>query len=259
MARPSPASLRWTLLLAVALLALVLRLVYIRQISHAPFSDLRIGDAEAYHNWALRIADGQWLGDGVFYQAPLYPYFLAAVYKVFGDGATMIRFIQAVIGAGSCVLLAAAGMALFGAWGAIAGALLAIYPSAIFLDGLLEKSVLVSFFTAALLYLLSDRHARFREFLAGVALGLLSLTRENALLLAVPVLAWFLIGASSGGGSLSRRLRARAAARRRAQLRGRRRISAHHVAVRSELLHRQSRRRARSLRSARPRARQCGR
>ena len=187
------ASLRLTLLLAVALLALVLRLVYIRQISHAPFSDLRIGDAEAYHHWALRIADGQWLGDGVFYQAPLYPYFLAAVYKVFGDGATMIRFIQAVIGAGSCVLLAAAGMALFGRWGAIAGALLAIYPPAIFLDGLLEKSVLVSFFTVALLYLLSDRHVRFREFLAGVALGLLSLTRENALLLAIPVLVWFLI------------------------------------------------------------------
>ncbi len=193
MARPSPASLRWTPLLAVALLALVLRLVYIRQISQAPFSDLRIGDAEAYHNWALRIAGGQWLGDGVFYQAPLYPYFLAAVYKVFGDGPTMIRFIQAVIGAGACALLAAAGMALFGARGAIAGALLAVYPSAIFLDGLLEKSVLVSFLTVALLYLLSDRHARFREFLAGVALGLLSLTRENALLLAIPVLAWFLI------------------------------------------------------------------
>ena len=187
------ASLRWTLLLSVALLALVLRLIYIRQISHAPFSDLRFGDAEAYHNWALRIADGQWLGDGVFYQAPLYPYFLAAVYKVFGDGATMIRFIQAVIGTVSCVLLASAGIALFGSWGAVAGVLLAIYPSAIFLDGLLEKSVLVSFFTVTLLYLLSDRHARFREFFAGVALGLLSLTRENALLLAIPVLAWFLI------------------------------------------------------------------
>jgi len=184
---------RSTLLLAVALLALVLRLVYITQISQAPFSYLRIGDAEAYHLWALRIANGQWLGDGIFYQAPLYPYFLALVYKVFGDGATMIRFVQAIIGAGSCVLLAAAGMALFGARGAIAGALLAIYPSAIFLDGLLEKSVLVSFFTAALLYLLADRQIRFREFLAGVALGLLSLTRENALLLAIPVLAWFLI------------------------------------------------------------------
>ena len=113
-------------MLAVGLLALVLRLVYIWQISHAPFFDLRLGDAEAYHQWALRIANGDWIGEGVFYQAPLYPYFLAIVYKVFGDGPTMVRFIQAVVGAGSCVLLAAAGMALFGKYGAIAGALLAI-------------------------------------------------------------------------------------------------------------------------------------
>ena len=187
-------SRQWNLLLSVALLALVLRLVYIRQISHAPFFDLRIGDAKAYHQWALRIVDGGWLGEGVFYQAPLYPYFLAVVYKVLGNSTAMVRFIQAVIGTGSCALLAAAGMALFGEYGAVAGLLLAIYPPAIFLDGLLEKSTLVSFFTAALLYLLSIGRARSREFLAGVVLGLLSLTRENALLLALPVLSWLLIG-----------------------------------------------------------------
>jgi tetratricopeptide (TPR) repeat protein len=185
---------RWTLLLAVALVALVLRLVYIWQISHAPFASLRLGDARAYHQWALRIAQGDWLGQDVFYQAPLYPYFLAAVYQVFGDGAAMVRFTQAVVGAGSCMLLASAGMALFGSRGAVAGLLLAVYPPAIFLDGLLEKSALVTFFTAALLYLLSARHVRGRALLAGAVLGLLSLTRENALLLAVPVVSWFLIG-----------------------------------------------------------------
>ena len=190
---PRGASLRWTLLSAVALLALVLRLFHITQIAHAPFSDLRLGDADAYHHWALRIAGGQWLGDGVFYQAPLYPYFLAVLYKVFGDGAPMIRFVQAVLGAGSCVFLAAAGMALFGARGALAGVLLAVYPSAIFFDGLLEKSVLVGFLTSVLLYLLSDARVKSRGVLAGIVLGLLSLARENALLLAIPVLAWFLI------------------------------------------------------------------
>jgi 4-amino-4-deoxy-L-arabinose transferase-like glycosyltransferase len=188
------ASRRWNLLLAVAFLALVVRLIYLTQIAHAPFFNLRLGDADAYHQWALRIAAGDWLGQGVFYQSPLYPYFLALIYKLFGASPAMVRLIQAVIGTGSCVLLAAAGMALFGEGGAIAGVLLALYPPAIFLDGLLDKSVLVSFFTCALLYLLSARRVRFREFLAGVTLGLLSLTRENALLLAVPVLLWFLLG-----------------------------------------------------------------
>ncbi len=183
---------RRTLLLAIALLALVLRLIYIWQISHAPFFHLRLGDAAAYHRWALRIVGGDWRGEGVFYQAPLYPYFLAAVYGVFGDGVAIVRFIQAVIGAGSCVLLAAAGMSLFGTWGAAAGVLLAIYPSAIFFDGLLEKTALVTCFTAALLYLLAER-ITFREFIAGIVLGLLALTRENALLLALPVVLWFLV------------------------------------------------------------------
>ena len=186
-------SRQWTLLLSVATIALIVRLVYITQISHAPFFALRIGDAKAYHQWALRIADGDWFGGDVFYQAPLYPYFLATVYALFGDGPTVVRFIQAVIGTGSCVLLAAAGMALFGDVGAIAGLLLAVYPPAIFLDGVFDKSTLVCFFTAALLYLLSAGHVRFRTFLAGVALGLLSLTRENALLLAAPLFLWFVL------------------------------------------------------------------
>jgi 4-amino-4-deoxy-L-arabinose transferase-like glycosyltransferase len=187
---------RRTQLLAIALLALVLRLIYIWQISHAPFFHLRLGDAAAYHQWALQIVDGNWRGEGVFYQAPLYPYFLAGVYRVFGDGAAMVRFIQAVIGAGSCVLLAVAGISLFGRWGAIAGVLLAIYPPAIFLDGLLEKTALVSFFTAALLCLVAGR-IKFREFIVGLVLGLLALTRENALLLAVPILMWFVIAEKS--------------------------------------------------------------
>ena len=78
---------RWNLLLGVALLALVVRLVYVWQISQAPFFTLRIGDADAYHQWALRIASGDWFGEGAFYQAPLYPYFLAVLYSVLGDGA----------------------------------------------------------------------------------------------------------------------------------------------------------------------------
>ena len=120
------------------------------------------------------------------------------------------------IGAGTCVLLAAAGMALFGEYGAIAGLLLAVYPPAIFLDGLLEKSALVSFLTAALLYLVATGHTGRRVFFAGVILGFLSLTRENALLLAAPLLLWLLVHERRplSGRDLYRRLRARALARR---------------------------------------------
>lgn len=36
---------------AVWLVAFGLRGLYVLQISHAPFFDVRIGDAEAYHLW----------------------------------------------------------------------------------------------------------------------------------------------------------------------------------------------------------------
>ena len=173
--------------------AFLLRCLYIWQIAGAPFFELRIGDAEAYHLWAQRIATGDWLGQGVFYQAPLYPYFLAVVYRLFGDGAFQLRLIHAVIGATSCALLAAAGARLWGRRGIVAGVMLAMYPTAIFLDGLLEKSALVTLFTAMLLFLLatSPGYVRPHRWLAtGIVLGLLVLTRENAILLIAPVLLW---------------------------------------------------------------------
>ena len=187
-------SRRLNLLLGIALVALVTRLTYLSQIGRAPFFGLRIGDADAYHRWALQIAGGNWRGEGVFYQAPLYPYLLALVYRVLGSGPGMVRLVQLIVGAGSCVLLAAAGMELFGELGAIAGVLLALYPPAIFLDGLLEKSALVTFLTAALLLALAVRRSTGRDLLAGITLGLLTLTRENALALAVPILLWLIYG-----------------------------------------------------------------
>jgi len=233
MPRPTPPAVAtrasWIPLLAIWVVAFALRGLYLWQISSAPFYALRIGDAEAYHLWAERIAAGDWVGREVFYQAPLYPYLLALVYEVFGDSVTVVRVVQACIGATSCVLLGVAGVRLFGRRGALAGHLLALYPPAIFLDGLLEKSSLVTFFTCALLAALtagqtgvrpgsdggqtgvrprSDRGQTRREpapgrlavfhwITIGMILGLLTLTRENALLLIVPILCWLWFGSSA--------------------------------------------------------------
>ena len=183
---------------SVWVLAFAVRCLYLWQISHAPFFELRLGDAEAYHAWALRIAAGDWLGHGVFYQAPLYPYFLAILYRLFGDSVIIVRVVQAAIGATSCALVAAAAVSIAGERrAAVAGVLLALYPPAIFLDGLLEKSSLVTFFTAALLYLVATRPEQItitRSAFMGITLGLLALTRENALLLVVPLLIWTFVG-----------------------------------------------------------------
>jgi 4-amino-4-deoxy-L-arabinose transferase-like glycosyltransferase len=102
---------------------------------------------------------GDWLGRDVFYQAPLYPYFLAVVYRILGESVTAVRLTQACIGATSCALVAAAGRSLFSRSGALAVWRWRFYPTAIFLDGLLEKSSLMIGFTAALLALLARRRS----------------------------------------------------------------------------------------------------
>src|SRR5947209_20630825 len=69
---------------AVFAVALAIRLVHMWQIRNAPFFDVLLGDARGYDEWAQRIAAGDWLGKEPFFQAPLYPYFLAAIYSTLG-------------------------------------------------------------------------------------------------------------------------------------------------------------------------------
>lgn len=179
---------------AVFFVALALRVGHVLAIRDAPFFSALIVDAAAYDAWAQRLAGGDWLGSEVFYQAPLYPYFLGVVYALFGRDLLLVRLVQAVLGALSCVWVALAAREYFsrpvGWW---AGLLLACYPPAIFFDSLLQKSVLDSFFLGLLLLaaaLARGRRAPLGWVAAGAALGALSLTRENALLLGAAVGAW---------------------------------------------------------------------
>ncbi len=188
--------------LAIFAVAFAVRLTHLWSIRNAPFFSVLIGDARGYDAWALRIAGGEWIGNDVFYQAPLYPYFLAVIYRVGGHSLMLVRILQAIVGSCSCVLLGWAARRFFSAdTGVVAGLGLALYAPAIFFDGLLQKSVLDVFFVCLSLYLIgritSTAQARTVTtsqaalWLAlGVALGCLGLTRENALVFIVAIVAW---------------------------------------------------------------------
>jgi tetratricopeptide (TPR) repeat protein len=180
---------------AIFLAALTVRLVHLFQIRRAPFFELLMGDARSYHTWAQRIAAGDWIGSDVFYQAPLYPYFLGLTYAVFGETLITVRLLQAVIGSLACVLLGFTAWRLFSRQaGLAAGLMLAFYAPAIFFDGLVQKSVLDSFLICLTLALLTGLVAQatppVRWLFVGVTLGCLTLSRENALVLAVAILVW---------------------------------------------------------------------
>ena len=180
-----------------SLAALALRLAHLAWLRHTPVFAVLIGDALQYDAWARQIAGGQWIGTDVFYQTPLYPYLLAIVFKLAGHHLFLVRAIQAALGAMSCVLLCVAGRRFFGdRAGLAAGALLAIYPPAIFFDGLIQKSSLDLFLMTLLLALLGEFLARPHWkwlIAAGLAMGAFTLNRENARVLYPIVALWLLV------------------------------------------------------------------
>ena len=178
--------------------ALLVRVAHVLQIRGADFFALTLGDTWAFEQWARQIAGGDWLGDEVFWYAPLYPYFLGAFYATIGDDPLVVRLCQASIGAASCVLLAWAGRRWFSKpVGVAAGFILALYAPAVFYDGLLHKPVLVLLLLCLLLGVLGGlaRHpGRPLAWLwAGASLGGLILTRENAMAFAPVLLLWLFL------------------------------------------------------------------
>ncbi len=174
--------------------ALVLRCTYLLQINGSPFFRVLLGDGQAYDAWAQQILQDFW-GKQAFFQAPLYPYFLAFGYSVVGRDLILVRVIQMLLGACSCVLLARATRTFFSPKvGWLAGYLLALYGPALFFDGIVQKASLDLFLTTGLLYWLAraeERSERRFVFAAGVTLGCLALTRENSLIWLPSLLVWF--------------------------------------------------------------------
>src|SRR3972149_12243463 len=79
---------------------------------HSPFARVPVLDEKAYINWARQIAAGEVMGQGVFYQDPLYPYFLALVFKGWGESLWAVRLIQAALGLLSVYLVSGAARKL---------------------------------------------------------------------------------------------------------------------------------------------------
>ncbi|MCH7703259.1 MAG: glycosyltransferase family 39 protein, partial [Planctomycetes bacterium] len=194
----SSVHLSWPAAGIVFAAALIVRVIYLWQVESLPFFHHPTGDAASYLAWAERIGQGDFWGGEAFYQAPLYPYFLALIQWFIGPSLFALRLVQALTGASSCVFVFVAASRLVSSRaGLAAGVLLALYPPAIFYDGLIQKTSLALLLLSALLAVLAGLQARSRwsGYLgAGVLMGLLGLTRENALVLAVVVLAWLWLG-----------------------------------------------------------------
>lgn len=179
-------------------LAFFLRLLHVLQTFDVPTVVQLLGDARGYFDWAVRISDGEWYGTETFYQAPLYPYFLAVLISLFGPSITLIRVVQMILGVVGVALIGLAGRKLFSERvGLVSALMLATYPPAIYYDGIIQKAALATFLLCvvitACVYLQIEQRWWYAVF-TGMSLGLLVLARENALLWTPLIPGWILLG-----------------------------------------------------------------
>lgn len=189
---------------AVAKLALVwgaafaLRLLYIFQSQRSPFYDFPLVDAKTYTQAAAAMALGHF-GDQPFWQPPLYPHFLGALYALFEPSFTLPRLVQAALGATLCLLIFRLGRVFSPAVGYWAAGLAACYGPFIFFEGeLLPPALALPLNLLALWALLWAVEGRQRRLLLpGFLFGLSALCVANVLAF-VPVAVLWLVWVRRG-------------------------------------------------------------
>ena len=185
----------WIGLGMLAAAALTLRLVYLLQADDSPLFFHPIVDARTYVRAALHLAEGQWLGPPQpFWQPPLYPYFLAGSFALFGENYHLPRLVQALSGTAVCLLVFHLGRRAFSpAAGWIAAGAAALYGPFLYFEGELLPASLAVFLNAlaltTLLWAAAGR-ATGRWLAAGLLLGLAALNVPSVLLFVPAALLW---------------------------------------------------------------------
>jgi 4-amino-4-deoxy-L-arabinose transferase-like glycosyltransferase len=172
--------------LLIFVLALAARLAYVGQEYPVPPQD-----TPDYDDIALNLLKGEgfvarenWFGFEMrSWRAPFYPFFLAAVYGVWGHSHLAVEVVQAVVGAASAVLLYGLGQRIWPAAALPAGLFAAVYGPLVASAGEVMSETWFTFWLVLAAYLLSGAASRCALLGGGAAIGLAALTRPVGLLL----------------------------------------------------------------------------
>ena len=191
---------RWRYALIIFVVALGYRGLYLFEASRQVGFDAVYMDEEYHVTWARGVAFAEWpppydqLRDIPFFRAPLYPYFLAGLFALGVDNLLVVRVLQLLIGAWSCVLAYGLTAKCFSQRvGVITGLLCACYWVLAYFDGELLLPVLLVFLLLLGFYLAFSAAERRSVLLAGAAglvFGLFAITRPNILVF-FPFLLWW--------------------------------------------------------------------
>lgn len=194
-------------LLIILLAAFIFRLGYFIEMKEDP-EFLHANVDALYHDyWAWGIVTGEWqpphdlqnphIESRPYFRPPFYPYYLSAVYRVFGHSKLAPRLLQMLIGILSCAILFLVARKIFGDQIAfISGLIMAFYWAFVFYEKeLREVSLLVLFLPLLILWLMKlyEKPAIRRFVLCGFLLGIIIITRPNFLLFIPFAVGWLFV------------------------------------------------------------------
>ncbi len=182
-------------LAAIFFIALALRIAFIYDLDECVLFRQLTVDSASYDQWAQRIVAGDWLGDQPFYQDPLYPYFLAIIYSLFGRNLVLVYGLQALIAAAAVFPMYGLGRRAFAdpRVGFVAALFWATYKVGFFFDAQILKTgpgMALAIFSLWLLLVLRDRPGGLVGAAAGLVAGLLCVFRGNYLAVVPVLFAW---------------------------------------------------------------------
>ncbi len=187
--------------LIILILAAGLRLLHNLVLSDSSLFMHHTGDALTHLKWSEAILSGRLDTLLPFFRAPLYGFFMSALLMMSGGYEWIISFSQYLLGIGTALLVYELGRKCFSKRVALtSGILTAVYPLFPFFESQLLLTSLFTFLCLLSLTFLerSMFNARYRHAaMAGLIMGLASLTRPNILLFfPVAFLCLFLKGRS---------------------------------------------------------------
>jgi len=175
--------------LLIFILAFGIRFIYLLGTKRLPLFEFPFADALYNLDWAKEIVSGKIWTKAPFFRAPLYPFFLSFLIRIFGENLYVLRIVQMLFGSFSCVLIYFTSRRIFNSKVALLSAIFAcLYAPLIYFDLEFLDTFFIIFLDLLLIYLLlfnQKKPSSFKLLLSGIFLGLSAITRPNILLFAI--------------------------------------------------------------------------
>ncbi|MDF1545963.1 MAG: glycosyltransferase family 39 protein [bacterium] len=175
-------------LVLILAIGTAVRVIYNLSLPDSPFFGMYFLDSQVLNSSAKDILSGS-TSDLAYFRAPLYPYLLALVYKLFGVTPWAVIIFQNLLGLSTAIVVYRFAEELFSRVVALwSGIICSVYPTLVFFEGeTMITSLAVFLYTASVygMWKASESDSVARTLGAGVIMGLAAITRPTIIPLAL--------------------------------------------------------------------------